>query len=207
MGTAGMLLLIFALVKAPDHGWGSATTIGELAGAGALLAALVVNELRQGDPVLPLSIFRIKGLAAADATQVLAVAGFYSAFFFVTLYMQEVLHFSALRAGAAYVPVAAIVAIGAGGGWGLISRTGTRPLIVAGAVIAAGGIFWVSRIQAHGYYACTGGQTVSENWENGDQVNFNLSAYDQCTGVMQYFTGTDTVQGGKIVAASVIQTG
>jgi predicted MFS family arabinose efflux permease len=152
LGTSGMLLLIYALVNAPSRGWGSTTTIGELAGAGVLLTALVVNELRHPDPILPLSIFRIKGLAAADVTQVLAVAGFYSTFFFVTLYMQEVLHFSALRAGAAYVPVAAIVAVGAAGGSGLISRIGTRPLIVAGSVIAAGGIFWVSRIPAHGYY-------------------------------------------------------
>jgi EmrB/QacA subfamily drug resistance transporter len=152
LGTSGMLLLIYALVKAPDHGWGSGTTIGLLAGAGVLLTALVINELRHPDPVLPLSIFRIKGLAAADATQVLGIAGFYSVFFFVTLYMQDVLHFSALRAGAAYVPVAAIVAVGAGGGSALISRIGTRPLIVTGSVIAAGGIYWVSRIPAHGYY-------------------------------------------------------
>ena len=152
LGTAGMLLLIFALVEAPDHGWGSATTIGELASAGALLGLFVLNEARRREPLVPLSIFRIKGLAAADATQVLAVAGFYSTFFFVTLYMQDVLHFSALRAGAAYIPVAAIVAVGAGGGSGLISRIGTRPLIVAGSLIAAGGIFWVSHIPAHGYY-------------------------------------------------------
>jgi EmrB/QacA subfamily drug resistance transporter len=152
LGTGGMLLLIYALVKAPDNGWGSATTIGELFGAGILLALFIGNERRQREPLVPLSIFRVKGLAAADATQVLAIAGFYSTFFFVTLYMQEVLHFSALRAGAAYVPVAAIVAVGAGGGSGLISRIGTRPLIVAGSLIAAGGIWWASRIPAHGFY-------------------------------------------------------
>src|SRR6266700_643356 len=96
--TGEMLLLIYALVKAPDNGWGSAQTIGELAGAAVLLAALVINELRHPNPVLPLSIFRIKGLAATDAAQVLGLAGFNSAFFFISLYMQEVLHFSALRA-------------------------------------------------------------------------------------------------------------
>jgi EmrB/QacA subfamily drug resistance transporter len=152
LGTGGMLLLIYAMVKAPDNGWGSAATIGELIGAGALLTLFVFNEARQREPLVPLSIFRIKGLAAADATQVLGIAGFYSTFFFVTLYMQEVLHFSALRAGAAYVPVAAIVAVGADGSSGLISRIGTRPLIVAGSLIAAGGIAWVSRIPPHGYY-------------------------------------------------------
>jgi EmrB/QacA subfamily drug resistance transporter len=152
LGTGGMLLLIYALVKAPDSRWGSGTTIGELAGAAVLLTALVVNELRHRDPVLPLSIFRVKGLAAADVTQILGLAGFYSTFFFVTLYMQEVLHFSALRAGTAYVPIAAVVAVGAGGGAGLVPRVGTRPLIVAGAIVAAGGVFWVSRIPVHGHY-------------------------------------------------------
>jgi predicted MFS family arabinose efflux permease len=152
LGTAGMLLLVFALVKAPDNGWGSGQTIGELAGAAVLLIALVVNELRHPNPVLPLSIFKIKGLAATDASQVLALAGFSGAFFFITLYMQDVLHFSALRSGSALAPIAAIVAIGAAGGSGLVPRIGTRPLIVTGAVIATGGLYWLSRIPVHGYY-------------------------------------------------------
>jgi predicted MFS family arabinose efflux permease len=152
LGTGGMLLLVYALVKAPDNGWGSGQTIGELAGAAVLLIALVINELRHPNPVLPLSIFRIKGLAATDAAQVLGLAGFSGAFFFTTLYMQDVLHFSALRSGSALVPVAAIVAIGAAGGSGLVPRVGTRPLIVIGAVIATGGLYWLSRIGAHGYY-------------------------------------------------------
>jgi predicted MFS family arabinose efflux permease len=85
-------------------------------------------------------------------SQVIALAGFYSTFFFITLYMQNVLHFSPLRAGAAYVPVAAMVAISAGAGTALIPRIGTRPLMVAGALVAAGGVYWLSRIPAHGYY-------------------------------------------------------
>ena len=152
LGTGGMLVLIFALVRAPDDGWGSAATIGELAAAAALLIAFGVNELRQPNPLVPLSIFRIKGLAAADATQVIGMAGFYSTFFFLTLYMQDVLGFSALRAGAAYMPVAAMVAVSAGIGTGLIPRAGTRPVMVAGALISAGGVYWLSRIPAHGYY-------------------------------------------------------
>jgi predicted MFS family arabinose efflux permease len=66
--------------------------------------------------------------------------------------MQEVLHFSALRAGAAYVPIAAIVMVGSIGGSGLVPRLGTRPLIVTGAIIATGGLYWASRIPVHGYY-------------------------------------------------------
>jgi EmrB/QacA subfamily drug resistance transporter len=152
LGTGGMLLLIFALVRAPDDGWGAERTVGDLAAAAALLTGFVLNERRHRNPLVPLSIFRIKGLAAADATQVIAMAGFYSAFFFLTLYMQDVLGFSAVRAGAAYVPAAAMVAISAGIGTTLITRVGTRPLIVAGALIAAGGVYWLSRIPAHGFY-------------------------------------------------------
>jgi EmrB/QacA subfamily drug resistance transporter len=152
LGTGGMLLLIFALVRAPDDGWSAARTIGELAAAAVVLGAFVVNELRHPHPLLPLSIFRIKGLAAADVTQVVGMVGFYSSFFFITLYMQNVLHFSALRAGSAYVPIAMMVAVAAGAGTALIPRTGTRPLMVAGALIAAGGVYWLSRIPAHGYY-------------------------------------------------------
>jgi EmrB/QacA subfamily drug resistance transporter len=152
LGTGGMLLLIYALVEAPSNGWGSAQTTGELAGSAVLLAALVINELRHPNPVLPLSIFKVKGLAATDAAQVLGLAGLNSAFFFISLYLQEVLHFSALRGGAAFVPVAAIVMAGSIGGSGLVPRLGTRPLIAGGAVIAAGGLYWVSQIPVHGHY-------------------------------------------------------
>ena len=152
LGTGGMLLLIFALVRAPGNGWGTGQTVGELAGAAVLLTLFVVNEARVARPLVPLSIFRVPGLAAADATQVIALAGFYSAFFFVTLYMQDVLGFSAFRAGSAYVPVTVMVAVAAGAGSALITRIGTRPLIVSGALIASGGVFWLSQIPAHGNY-------------------------------------------------------
>jgi MFS family permease len=152
LGTGGMLLLIFGLVRAPVDGWGASRTIGVLAGAAALLVLFAFNEARSKNPLVPAAIFRIKGLQAADATQVIAMAGFYSMFYFLTLYMQNVLHFSPTRAGLAYVPVATMVAIAAGAGTVLITRTGTRPLIVGGAAIAAGGMFWLSRIPADGHY-------------------------------------------------------
>jgi EmrB/QacA subfamily drug resistance transporter len=150
--TGGMLLLIYALVKAPDVGWGTARTIGELAGALALLAAFVVNERRARDPLAPLSIFRINGLAYADATQLVAFAGFLAMFFFLTLYMQDVLGYSPIQAGAAYLPLTFAVVITAGVTSQLVARTGTRPLIVGGALIAAGGLFWLSRIPVHGSF-------------------------------------------------------
>jgi EmrB/QacA subfamily drug resistance transporter len=152
LGTGGMLLLVFGLVRAPETGWKAGSTIGVLAGAAVLLALFAVNEARSKNPLVPLAIFRIKGLPAADATQVIGMAGFYSMFFFITLYMQNVLRFSTTRAGLAYVPVALMVAISAGVGTVLITRIGTRPLMVGGALIASGGVFWLSFIPANGHY-------------------------------------------------------
>jgi EmrB/QacA subfamily drug resistance transporter len=153
LATGGMLLLIYALVKAPSIGWGQARTVGELAGALALLGAFVINELRHRHPLAPLSIFRINGLGFSDVTQLIAFAGFLAMFFFVTLYMQNVLHYSPIQAGAAYLPLCFAVVLSAGGASQLLSRTGTRPVIVAGAVVTAAGVYWLSRIPVHGSYS------------------------------------------------------
>jgi EmrB/QacA subfamily drug resistance transporter len=152
LGTGGMLLLVYAIVKAPQDGWGAARTIGELAGAALLLSLFLVNERRHTNPLVPLSIFRIKGLAAANATQVIAMAGFYSMFFFVTLYMQNVLGFSPIQAGCAYLPVTFGVATASIIASRAFVRVGTRPVIAVGAFVAAGGVFWLSLIPSHGSY-------------------------------------------------------
>ena len=102
-----MLLLVYALVRAPEQGWASARTIGELATSAAVLAVFALIELRRRDPLFPFSIFRARGLAAADVTQMIAFAGFVSVFFFLTLYMQNVLRYSPIRGEAAYLPVTA----------------------------------------------------------------------------------------------------
>jgi EmrB/QacA subfamily drug resistance transporter len=150
--TAGMLLLTYTIVEAPDAGWSETRTVAGFAGAGAILALFAAYELRRRDPLFPFSILRIPGLAAADATQVIAMAGFYSMFFFLTLYMQNVLEFSQIGAGAAYLPATFGVAIAAGIATQLLARTGTRPVIVAGALLGAGGIFWLSKIPVDGSY-------------------------------------------------------
>jgi EmrB/QacA subfamily drug resistance transporter len=150
--TGAMLLAIYALVRAPEVGWNTTRTIAELGGVVVLLLSFLANERLHANPLVPLSIFRIKGLAAADATQIIAMAGFYSMFFFVTLYMQNVLHFSPTRAGVSYIPVTVGVAISAGLCSKLFARTGTRPIMVAGALLAAGGVYWLSRIPVHGSY-------------------------------------------------------
>ena len=152
LATGGILLLVYALVKAPDVGWGTARTLGELAVAFALLVAFVLNEQRSRNPLMPLSIFRIKGLAAADATQLVGIAGLLSMFFFLTLYMQNLLGYSAIQTGAAYLPLCFAVAVSSGVSSQLLTRVGTRPVIVAGALIGAAGIYELSRIPVHGSY-------------------------------------------------------
>jgi EmrB/QacA subfamily drug resistance transporter len=150
--TGGMLALVYTIVKAPEVGWGSMRTVLGLAGAALVLAAFAINELRHRNPLFPFSIFRIDGLAAANATQMIAMAGFVAMFFFITLYMQNVLGFSQTAAGAAYLPTTFGVAIAAGISSQLFVRTGTRPIIVVGAFVSAGAVYWLSRIPVDGSY-------------------------------------------------------
>jgi EmrB/QacA subfamily drug resistance transporter len=151
--TGGMLLLVFSLVRAPIAGWGSLQTILTLFGSAVLLIAFAFNELRTRFPLVPLAILRVKGLLAADLTQLIAFSGFFSMFFYATLYMQEVLHYSPFKAGAAYLPITAGFIVAGGVASQLISRVGTRPVVFAGCLVAAAGIYYVSRVPLHGAYA------------------------------------------------------
>jgi predicted MFS family arabinose efflux permease len=142
--TSGMLSLVLGLIRAPIIGWSHPGTVATIVTAATILTAFVINERHACNPIAPLSLSRIKGLAAADATQLLGMAGFFSVFFFMTLYMQEVLHFSPIEAGAAYLPVTACLMVSAGLSSQLFGRIGTRPVIVGGAVVSAVGILYLS---------------------------------------------------------------
>ena len=150
--TGGMLLLVYALIEAPEHGWATARTIGELGTAAVILATFLLNEVTSRDALVPLSIFKVRGLAAADATQLIAFAGFFAMFFFLTLYMQNVLNWSPIQAGAAYLPVTAFLGIAATISPRLFARVGTRPVIATGCLLSAAGIYDLSRIPVHGHY-------------------------------------------------------
>nr|WP_016880786.1 MFS transporter [Rhodococcus sp. DK17] len=152
LGTGGMLLLVYALVEAPDQGWGSARTIAGFAGAFVLIVAFVINEQHSRHPLLPLSIFRVKGLAAANVTGLIAFAGLIAMFFFLTLYMQNVLGYSPIQTGAAYLPLCLGVGVAAGVCSQLLTRTGTRPVVVVGALVASAGLYLLSRIPVDGSY-------------------------------------------------------
>jgi EmrB/QacA subfamily drug resistance transporter len=150
--TAGMLLLVFALVKAPTQGWSATATWLELAGAAALLTAFIIAERLVADPILPLSTFRIRGLVAANVTGLVGFAGMLTMFFFLTLYMQTVLGYSPLQAGAAYLPLTFGVGVSAGVGAKLVTKVGSRAVICTGALIASGGLLLLARVPVHGSY-------------------------------------------------------
>jgi EmrB/QacA subfamily drug resistance transporter len=151
--TAAMLLLVYTLVEAPDHGWGSARTVLGLSGAAVLFVIFLVIEARGRQPLVPLSIGRVPGLLAANTVQLAAMAGFTSMFFFLTLYMQNILGYSPITTGLAYLPVCVVIGVSAGAGSQLISRVGTRPIILVGSLLTAGGVFWLSRVPTAGTYA------------------------------------------------------
>jgi predicted MFS family arabinose efflux permease len=150
--TGGLLALVYAVIQAPEEGWGSAHTIAGFVGAAVLLTAFLILEARVPNPLLSFSIFKVPGVAVANLTQFAVFAGFISMFFFLTLYMQNVLGYSPIETGVAYLPLCFGVAISAGVSSALLPIVGARPLTVVGALVASAGMFWLSRISVEGSF-------------------------------------------------------
>jgi EmrB/QacA subfamily drug resistance transporter len=148
--TGGLMLLVYAMTWAAQHGWGTTETIGLLAAAAALVAALVVIELRSKAPLLPLGIFRLRTLAGANVAGLLLAGSLFSQFFLLTLYMQQVLHYSALKTGLAYVATTLTVLAFSGVAQALATRVGVRPLLPLG--MAAGALALYARLPVNGHY-------------------------------------------------------
>jgi EmrB/QacA subfamily drug resistance transporter len=148
--TAGLALLVYALVDAVNAGWGSSETLLEIAGSLVLLAAFLVIELRSRAPLMPFSIFRLRTLRGADTVALLIGMSLFSMFFFVSLYMQQVLHYSALKAGLSYLPLAVGIILSAGAASFGVTRFGFKPILLAGLLFVAAGLFWFSRVPATG---------------------------------------------------------
>jgi EmrB/QacA subfamily drug resistance transporter len=153
--TAGLALLIFVIVKTQSYGWGSARTLGPGALALALIAAFVVIEARVRAPLVRLGIFRVRALAVGDGAMFFLGAGLFANFFFGTLYLQEVLHFSPIATGFGFLPVAVLIGVAAGISQQLVPRLGVRTVAIAGMAIAAAGLALMVRISVHGTYAGT----------------------------------------------------
>lgn len=151
-GTAGMVLLVDGISQAPQYGWGATRTIAVLAGSVALLLAFLVIEVRAAEPILPLQIFRLPTLAAANIAGLLLGASFYAFVFAGTLYMQDVLHFSAVQTGAAWLAASVTSMALAGLSQFLVTRVGSRPVMLAGMAMIGGGIIWATQAPAHGHF-------------------------------------------------------
>jgi EmrB/QacA subfamily drug resistance transporter len=150
--TAGLVMLVYGVVKAPDKGWGSTSTIGFLAGAAILLAIFIAWELRSGDPLVRLGIFRIRSLSVTNVAGLLAGAGMFAMFYFISLYLQEVLAYSALKAGFAYLPMAFGIIVSAAVAAVLVTRFGFKPILAGGLILVGLGLFWLTQIRVHGTY-------------------------------------------------------
>ena len=150
--TAGMTLLVYGLSRAASSGWTNTLTVGPLVAGIVLLAAFIVIELRSQQPLLPLRIFANRNRSGAYAVRLAIGATLSGMLFFLTQYMQNILGYSPLKAGLAFLPITVGVVLGAQSASRLIGRIGPRPLMSVGALVGAAGLFGLSRVTEHSGY-------------------------------------------------------
>jgi EmrB/QacA subfamily drug resistance transporter len=150
--TAGLMVLVYAITRASQHGWSNGVTVGLLATAAALIAAFVAIEVRSPAPLLPLRIFRLRTLSAANATMLTVGAAAFGQFFLMTLYLQEVLRYSALKTGLAFIAITVTLIAVTNLAQKLTTRLGARPVLSAGLLLTAAGGALYARMPADGHY-------------------------------------------------------
>ncbi|HET9120035.1 MAG TPA: MFS transporter [Solirubrobacterales bacterium] len=148
--TAGLSLLAYAFLDASSSGWGSTKIISLLAGSVALIGIFVAIELRSKAPLVPFRIFRLRTLTGANIVGLLLGASLFSMFYFISLYMQQVLGYSAIHAGLSYLPLALTIVVAAGLGGQLVTRFGFKPILAAGMLFVAAGLLWFSQVSVGG---------------------------------------------------------
>jgi EmrB/QacA subfamily drug resistance transporter len=150
--TGGLLVLVYALSKAPDVGWGAARTVTLLALSAASLVAFLVIETRVEAPLMPLRIFRLRTVAAANAVGLLLGGSFFGFIFVGTLYMQQVLGYSALQAGVAWLAASLTSVALAGLSQILVTRISAGPVMALGMALVGGGALWATQVPVHGHF-------------------------------------------------------
>src|SRR5438552_2518325 len=150
--TGGLMLLVYAMTRATQHGWVTAETIGLLAASAALVGAFVVIEFRSKAPLLPMRIFRLRTLTASNITGLLMGAAVFSQFFLLTLYMQQVLHYSALKTGVAYIALTLTIISFSAVSQALVTRLGIRKVLTTGLLFSAAALVLFARLPVHGTY-------------------------------------------------------
>src|SRR6266540_2584442 len=150
--TGGLMLLVYAMTRATQHGWTTASTIGLLVASAALIVGFVVIELRSRAPLLPMRIFRLRTLATSNATQLLVASALFSQFFLLTLYMQQVLHYSALKTGVAYITLTLAIITVSNVAQALVTRVGIRRILPVGLTLVAAALVLYARLPVDGHY-------------------------------------------------------
>src|SRR5262245_17917325 len=150
--TAGLMLLVYATTRATSDGWGAPTTLALFAAAGALVLAFVVIELRSPSPLLPLRIFRLRTLVGANAAMAIVGGVAFSEFFLLTLYLQDVLHYSAIKTGVAFSAFALAVVAASNVAQLVVGRVGVRPALTGGLLASAVSVAWLARLPVDGSY-------------------------------------------------------
>jgi EmrB/QacA subfamily drug resistance transporter len=150
--TAGLSVLVYALVDAAEAGWGSTQTLGLIALAAALIGAFVAIELRSAAPLVPFRIFRLRTLTGANVVGLLVGGSLFSMFFFITLYMQQVLGYSPIEAGLAYLPLAVFIVVSSGIASQLVTRVGFKPVLIAGMALISVALVWFSQVSVGGSF-------------------------------------------------------
>ena len=150
--TGGLMLLVYAMTHAAQHGWGSAETIVLLAASAGLIGAFVAIEARSEAPLLPLRLFRLRTLSGSNLAGLLFGATVFSQFFLLTLYMQQVLHYSAMKTGVAYVALTLTVIVFANVSQAVTLRVGVRRVLPVGLLLAAVGLVLYAQLPVDGKY-------------------------------------------------------
>ena len=150
--TSGLMLLVYATSRAAIHGWGAPATLALFAGAAALILAFVAIELRSPSPLLPLRIFRNRTLTGANVAMAIVGGAAFSEFFLLTLYLQNVLHYSAVETGLAFVAFALSVVVLSNVAQVVVGRVGVRPTLTAGLLLSAASVAYLTRLPVNGNY-------------------------------------------------------
>jgi len=150
--TGGLMLLVYAMTRATQHGWGTGESVGLLAGSAALIAAFFVIEARSKAPLLPLRIFRLRTLSGSNVSGLLMGGAIFSQFFLLTLYMQQVLHYSALKTGVAYVGLTLTIIAFSAVGQALATRVGVRRVLPVGLGLSTVALVLFARLPVDGHY-------------------------------------------------------
>jgi EmrB/QacA subfamily drug resistance transporter len=154
VSTSGLVLLVYGITQTATHGWGSSRVLIPIAAGVLALCGFVIIERRvAAEPILPLGLFKLRSLSAANAAAFLVASSMFATWFFMTLYLQNVLGYDALKAGLAFLPSGFAVIVGTQISSRVIARVGMRVLLLAGPLIIAGGLLWFAQLPVRGSYA------------------------------------------------------